>query len=134
MKKKVVTFTKTTRLLKVAEVLDDMLAGVSDEELLQKYCLTWQQLHKVYSKLFYGGFLSKTEMIWRMELRPNGDTSHIPVADIEEARDSYECLTCGFSSTLHFSQCPRCRQINLRRLARRRRDYPSIAVERYAAF
>ena len=133
MKKKVVTFTKTTRLLKVSEVLDDMLAGVQDEELLHKYCLTWKQLHKVYSKLFYGGYLSKMEMVWRIELRSGGDASHIPVADIEESRDSYECLTCGFSSSLHFSECPRCRQINLRRLVRVRRIFPPAATGNYAA-
>ncbi|MBI5252048.1 MAG: hypothetical protein HY912_21345 [Desulfomonile tiedjei] len=134
MKKKVMTFTKTTRLLKVAEVLDDMFAGASDEELLKKYCLTWKQLHKVYSKLFYGGFISKEVMVRRIELRSGGDASHIPVAEIEESRDAYECMTCGFSSSLHFSECPRCKQINLRRLMRRTGRVPLSAVGRYAAY
>lgn len=119
MKKKVMTFTKTTRLLKVAEVVEDMLADMSDEELLLKYGLSWNQLHKVYSKLFYGGFLSKDEMVRRIELRGGRDTSHIPLVEIEESGASYECMTCGFESTLHFSKCPRCKQINLRRLMRR---------------
>lgn len=119
MKRKVVTFTKTTRLLKVAEVVEDMLADVPDEQLLLKYSLTWNQLYKVYSKLFYGGFLSKDEMLQRIELREGKDSSHIPFVEIEEPGVSYECMTCGFTSTLHFSTCPRCKQINLRRLMRR---------------
>jgi hypothetical protein len=125
MKKKVMTFTKTTRLLKVAEVVGDMLADVPDEELLRKYSLTWGQLYKVYSKLFYGGFLSKDEMLGRIELREGRDSSHIPFVEIEESGTSYECMTCGFESALHFSKCPRCKQINLRRLMRRAGSSPS---------
>ncbi len=78
MKRKVMTFTKTTRLLKVAEVVEDMLTDVSDEALLLKYGLSWNQLHKVYSKLFYGGFLSKDEMVRRIELRGAGTLRTFP--------------------------------------------------------
>ncbi len=133
MKKRVVTFTKTTRLLKIAEVIEDILEDVSDEELLQKYRLDWQQLHKVYSKLFYGGYLSKEEMLRRIELRSGRDTSHIPLVEIDESQDAYECMTCGFQSSLHFSECPRCKQINLRRL-RRRPAFPWPAGGHYASY
>jgi hypothetical protein len=134
MKKKVVTFTKTTRLLKVAELVGDMLADVPDEALLRKYGLAWNQLHKVYSKLFYGGFLSKDEMVRRIELRGGRDTSHIPLVEIEESGTSYECMTCGFESTLHFSKCPRCKQINLRRLMRRAGRTSTPSLEGYATW
>lgn len=117
--KKRVTVTKVTRLLKIADILQDILSAVSDEELIQKYELSWKQLGKVYSKLFYGGYLSKEELSSRIELRSGRDCSHIPLVDIQDFEHEYECQICGFSSPLHFSACPRCRQINLRRLTRR---------------
>jgi len=119
MRKKVVKVTKITKILKVSEILDDILSDVPDEELLEKYGLGWQQLEKVYCKLFYGGFLGKDQLRRRTRLRAGKATSHIPLADIEDPGRIYECLICGYTSALHFSACPRCRQINLRRLTRK---------------
>jgi len=118
MKKRLVV-TKTTRVLKVADIVSDMRAGMSDEDLLQKHSLTWKQLEKVYSKLFYGGFLGKGELMRRVELRDGQSCAHIPLVDIHAAGDAYQCEVCGYISGLHFSMCPRCRQVNLRRLSRR---------------
>lgn len=117
--KKVVTVTKITRLLKVYDILADMLLDVSDEELLVKYALDWRQLEKVYCKLFYGGFLEREHLRRRSRLRAGKPTSHIPLAEIEDSGRVYECTICGYTSRLHFSACPRCRQINLRRLTRK---------------
>ena len=128
--KKRVTVTKVTRLLKIADVLQDMLSAVSDEELIQKYELSWKQLGKVYSKLFYRGYLSKEELSSRIELRSGRDCSHIPLVDIQDLEHVYECQICGFASPLHFSACPRCRQINLRRLTRR--IHPVVASSGHA--
>ena len=55
MRKKVVKVTKITRVLKVSEILGDILSDVTDEELLEKYGLGWKQLEKVYCKLFLRG-------------------------------------------------------------------------------
>lgn len=118
MKKKVVRMTKITKVIKVSEILSDMLRDRSDEELLEKYEIGWKQLEKIYGKLFYGGFLDKQDMRHRMELRNGRSSSHIPYVEIKASEAFYECLTCGFASSLHFSTCPRCRQVNLRRLRR----------------
>jgi hypothetical protein len=117
--KKILRVTKTTRLLKIREILADMFADVSDEALLEQYSLSWEQLEKIYSKLFYAGFLTAEDLEKRIDLRAGKDASHIPLADIYGDKALYECVICGYISHLHFSACPRCRQINLRRLTRR---------------
>lgn len=134
MRKKMVTVTKITRMLKVADILGDMLSDVTDEELLEKYSLDWEQLQKVYSKLFYGGFLERRELRRRSRLRAGKPTSHIPLADFDDPGRVYECTICGYTSRLHFSECPRCRQINLRRLSRKSdRTVASARSVRHAA-
>jgi hypothetical protein len=118
MRKKVIKVTKTTKVLKVSDILNDMLSDVADEELLEKYGLGWEQLEKVYCKLFYGGFLERDQLRRRSRLRAGKPTSHIPLAEFEDPGRVYECTICGYTSALHFSACPRCHQINLRRLFR----------------
>ncbi len=120
--KKILRITKTTRLVKIREILADMFADVSDEKLLEQYDVSWEQLGKIYSKLFYGGFLTAEDLEKRIDLRPGKDTSHIPLADIYGDNHLYECTICGYVSHLHFSACPRCRQINLRKLCKRSGD------------
>ena len=117
--KKMLRITKITKIVKTREILNDILAEVSDEALLDKYSLCWEQLAKVYSKLFYGGLLTCEDLCRRIELRSGGNASHIPLAEIHGSVKVYECHTCGFTSHLHFSACPRCREINLRRLTKR---------------
>jgi hypothetical protein len=117
--KKILRVTKTTRLVKIREILTDIFADVSDEGLLEQYGLSWEQLGKIYSKLFYGGFLTAEDLERRLDLRVGKDASHIPLAEIYGSKALYECLICGFISHLHFSACPRCGQINLRRLTKR---------------
>jgi ribosomal protein L40E len=114
--KKYLTVKKVTRVLRIADIVRDMLSDVTDEELLEKYSLDWTQLRKVYCKLFYGGVLTKEQLVRRVELRSGSDSSHIPLADIEEVDRVYTCEVCGFASPWHFSACPRCHQVNLRRL------------------
>lgn len=118
MKRRVVRMTKITKVIKVSEILSDILDDRSDEEILEKYGINWNQLEKIYGKLFYGGYLDKFDMRRRLELRNGKGSSHIPYAEIKDSGALYECLTCGFSTPLHFSVCPRCRQVNLRRLRR----------------
>jgi hypothetical protein len=132
--KKILRMTKVVRTVKVREILRDMLAELPDEALLEKYQLNWKQLGKIYTKLFYGGLLSDELMLTRIELRQGKDASHIPLVQIDGSGTIYECLVCGYISALHFSECPRCRQINLRRLSRRvpARDYAAYSA-RYAA-
>jgi hypothetical protein len=134
MRKKVVKVTKITKMLKVSDILSDMLSDVADEELMEKYGLGWEQLEKVYCKLFYGGFLEADQLRRRTRLRAGKPTSHIPLADFEDPGRVYECTICGYTSLLHFSACPRCRQINLRRLNRQStRTIASSRTVRHAA-
>jgi rubrerythrin len=116
--KKVLKVTKVTRVLKIADILRDILSDMSDEEVLERHDLSWIQLEKIYSKLFYGGYLSKAELATRVQMRCGRDASHIPLVDLDCSEKVYLCEICGFTSPFHFSACPRCRQVNLRRLTR----------------
>jgi uncharacterized protein (DUF433 family) len=107
---------KTTKRIKVSDLLYDFMSGCTDEELLENYGLNWNMLHKVYCKLFYGGHISKDDLLQRVAMRRGKDAAHIPLVDIESVETSYECEACGYQSALHFSSCPNCRQYNLRRL------------------
>ncbi len=118
MKRKVRTMVKRTKMLRVLDLLQDFYADLSDEKLLQKYDLTWEQLGKAYEKLFYGGYLTKAEMERRLDLREGANTSHIPYVEIVAVDRIYECLSCGYVSGRHFSSCPRCRHLNVRRLSK----------------
>lgn len=119
--------TKVTRVLKLNEIITDIRLGVPDESILRKYRITRKQLGRVYCKLFYAGYLTREDMVRRIEMRHGKDSSYIPYAELQESNRIYECLTCGYSSTLHFSACPRCQQLNLRRLTRPRADFSSTA-------
>jgi hypothetical protein len=119
--KKLIHVTKIKKLIKVYDVLNDINNDISDEELLEKYALNWKQLEKVYRKLFHGKFLTEAQMQRRIELRSGRGTSHIAFADIHETGRVYECGACNFHSVRHFSTCPRCHSVNLRRLPLQRR-------------
>ncbi len=111
--------TKTTRVVRIKDVLRDLLSDVTDEELAQKHDLRWEQLEKVYAKLYYSGYLAKEDLQRRMDLRGGKDVGHIPFSEIDNSGTRYECTMCGFVSPLHFTTCPRCREVNLRRLTKR---------------
>jgi len=117
--KRVLRVTKVTKVLRIKDLLRDMLLGMSDEDLMNKHALRWTQLEKIYRKLYYGGHLGKAELLRRIEMRVGKNVSHIPFAEIEDSGIIYRCEICGFTSPLHFSTCPRCHEINLRRLTRR---------------
>ncbi len=112
--------TKVTRVLKVSDLVRDITSDATDEELMAKHNLDWRQLTKTYSRLYHGGFISQETLAYRVELRGGRDASHIPLADLGDTPRQYECRTCGFASASHFTNCPRCHEINLRRLSRRR--------------
>jgi len=125
--KRVLRVTKTTRVLKIKDMIGDLLSDVTDEELLEKHNLRLDQLEKVYAKLYYSGYLCQDDLKRRVSLRDGRDIGHIPLAEIDESGNLYECTVCGFVSPLHFSTCPRCREVNLRRLTRRIAA-PSVAA------
>ena len=117
--KKLFQVTKVTKMLKISEILTDLSSDMTDEDLLTKYQLSWKQLEKTYRKLFYGGYLTSADMIRRIVMRAGQDSSHIPFVEIDDAEAVYECEICGYTSIMHFSTCPRCHKVNLRRLTRR---------------
>jgi hypothetical protein len=116
--RRIIKVTKVTRMVRIADVLNDILTDVHDEDLLEKHNLTWKQLQKVYAKLFHAGYLEREDMERRIELRCGRDPSHIPFAEILHSEALYECEVCGYWSIFHFTICPRCSQINMRRLTR----------------
>lgn len=117
--KRLLRATKITKVLRVKPLVADILSDMSDEELLNKYHLRWDQLEKVYHRLFHAGYLSREDMLRRIELRAGQDASHIPYAELSSGGDLFLCVVCGFTSREHFSLCPRCNEVNLRRLYRR---------------
>jgi hypothetical protein len=72
----------------------------------------------VYSRLFHAGYLCSEDLLDRLEMRGDADCSHIPLLRLTDSESQYECSFCGFYSTMHFTECPRCRRVNLRRLTR----------------
>ncbi len=114
--KKVVTITKTMKVLKVRDIVQDLESDRTDEEILEKYRLTWTQLSKIYSKLYHRGHIDIEDLFRRAQMRGAKDASHIPLVKLDEPKRVYSCIHCGFRSEAHFSTCPRCAGINLRRL------------------
>ena len=119
MKKKL-QITKTTKLIRISEIVRDIKSSTSDEDLLDKYQITWKQLNSIYCKLFYGGQISREDLMKRVEMRDGARVSHIPLVWIDDPATIYKCGVCGYESGSHFSECPRCHQFNLRKLHRRR--------------
>ena len=115
---KIRTVTKVSRQIKVPEILSDLKSDMTDEEVLEKNGLHRRQLSKIYSRLFYGGFLDQNDLLRRFEMRRGRDASHIPLVRMGGRRITYECSACGFYTMYHFSACPRCRAVNLRRLSK----------------
>lgn len=123
---KIRRITKVARLIRVREIVSDLRSDITDEELVEKYDLTWRQLSKVYTRLLYGGYLKKEDLKRRLEMRSGRASSHIPLAQMDHGGNGYECCICGFSSLLHFSACPRCHRINLRRIMKKPRNTTQI--------
>jgi DNA-binding MarR family transcriptional regulator len=48
------------------EVLIDLRAGLTDEEFMAKYNLTYRQLQRLFRKMIHGGFVSPIEMAQRL--------------------------------------------------------------------
>ncbi len=120
--RKIIRIRKVCRLIPTAEILRDLNANMTDEELLQRYQITWLQLEKIYSRLLHGGYLSEDDLVHRLEMRSGMAAAHIPVARLENGSRRYHCSFCGFASAHHFSACPRCNGVNLRRLRKKNPD------------
>jgi len=124
---KIRRITKVARLIKIREIICDLKSDITDEELVEKYDLTWNQLSKVYTRLFYSGYLKKEDLVRRLEMRSGRASSHIPLAQMDHGGTGYECSVCGYSSLMHFSACPRCHRINLRRIMKKPRNMTEVA-------
>jgi len=110
---------RTRVRIKTTDFLNDLKADSSDEELIDKYRITWRQLSQIYSKLLHRGLISLDDLRRRLALRVGRSTSHIPIVEIKEEFPEYQCAFCGFASLFHFTACPECRSVNLRRLTKR---------------
>jgi len=113
---KIVRVTKITRLIRLSEILADIKSDTTDEKIAEKYRLTWSQMARAYSKLFHEGFLAVEDLRRRLAMRSGKAASHIPLVQMDDSAARYECFFCGFVSPFHFSACPRCQALNLRRL------------------
>lgn len=116
--KKVVRITKTTKLLKVRDIVQDLESDLSDEEIREKHGLTWVQLAKVYASLYHRGYIDEEDLFRRVKMRGAKGAAHIPLVSLDEPIRVYHCIHCAFRSRAHFSTCPRCGGVSLRRLKR----------------
>jgi lipopolysaccharide biosynthesis regulator YciM len=113
----VTKIVKKKKRIKLNSILNDILTSRPDEEILEKYQLTKLQLSKVYSRLYQLGLLSEEDLERRIELRGASDISHIPLAQLPPTMDHFTCESCGYLSRRHFTQCPECSAINLRKIS-----------------
>ncbi len=134
MKTKKFVITKTVKLINVNRILHDLKSEAADEDLMEKYHLSLKQLEKVYIKLYYGGHLSRSDMRKRIRMRLGKRNFHIPFAEMSN-EDGFLCSKCGYISHLHFSKCPRCEQLNVRRLTSvsQRHDHIPISAVMFAS-
>ena len=130
---KITKMTKITRLVSIPQILDDLKSEMSDEEVMKKHGLNRMQMAKVYTKLLHGGLLRKKDLARRLDMRLGKDVSHIPLVRIKNPKAVYECLTCGFLSPFHFSECPKCRALNLRKLTKKNHEEKRARAKRAVA-
>ncbi|MEW6531479.1 MAG: hypothetical protein AB1473_11625 [Thermodesulfobacteriota bacterium] len=117
--KRQLTITKVKKLIRIRDIVEDIKSEKSDEEIKERFSVSWEQMGKIYARLFYGGYITEEDLIRRVELRDGRDASHIPLVRIDLPDSLFQCSLCGFTSSRHFSRCPRCREIHLRRLRKR---------------
>lgn len=107
---------KVKKRIKLKSILQDLLSDMTDERIMISYDLNKLQLSKVYSRLYHLGLLSEEDLERRIDLRGAKDISHIPLAAFPITTDHYYCEMCGFVSRRHFTKCPDCQAINLRKI------------------
>jgi Fe2+ or Zn2+ uptake regulation protein len=112
----VIKIIKKKKRIKLNSILRDILSEMSDEQILEAYQINKLQLSKVYSRLYQLGLLSEEDLEKRIELRGARDISHIPLAQFPPTMDHFVCEDCGYVSRRHFTQCPECSAINLRKI------------------
>ncbi len=89
------------RKITAREMLKDIRAGLSDQDLMEKYSLSAQGLQSVFAKLVQAGAVTQTELDDRISF---GERT----VDL----GLFICPACGNIQGKEFTQCPRCSFIN----------------------
>ncbi len=82
-------------------VLADLKAGVTDQELMEKYKLSFQGLQDLFSKLMAAKLVTKTYF--------DNRAMKLAAVRADTAKKS-SCPYCGYEATQPFTRCPRCKQ------------------------
>lgn len=79
------------------QVVTDILAGLNDSELMEKYKLSVTQLQSLFKKLLAVGIVTESTLARRVHWSER-------VVDLER----YECPACHMPQLFRFEECPQC--------------------------
>jgi hypothetical protein len=82
-------------------VLADLKADLTDQELMEKYKLSFQGLQDLFAKLMAAKLVTKTYF-------DNRAMKLAAIAPDKATKSS--CPYCGYESSQPFTKCPRCKQ------------------------
>ena len=85
------------RKITAREVLRDIRAGLSDQDLMEKYTLSAQGLQSVFHKLVNAGVITQPEL-----------DDRVPITERTVDLGLFICPACGNIQGTEFATCPRC--------------------------
>ncbi|MFC1836027.1 hypothetical protein ACFL2Q_15125 [Thermodesulfobacteriota bacterium] len=90
-----------TKRISAKSIVEDLKAGLTDSELIEKYGLTSQGLQDLFSQLVQAKLATQAYFDKRAALHAGRKP---PAEDVQT------CAYCGYSSAEEFQVCPRCEQ------------------------
>jgi hypothetical protein len=85
------------RKITAREILKDIRAGLSDQDLMEKYTLSAQGLQSVFHKLVTAGAITQVEL-----------DDRVPISERTVDLGLFICPACGNIQGKEFITCPRC--------------------------
>lgn len=92
---------KSPKKISAKAIMQDLKAGLSDKDLMEKYGITFQAVQDVFSQLVKAGLASQDYFHKRSMNQP----SRKPPEENEST-----CPYCGYSEAGEFAKCPNCGQ------------------------
>lgn len=92
------------------EILADVKAGMTDQELMDKYQLSSSGLQSLFRKMIGANLLTEYDLDQRAPPLPKTPETPPPIrkATGQSGGPHFECGACGFSQNEPFNECPKC--------------------------